>query len=160
VKCADCANWTAERSTIYSDGTVIVNFTAVDGGPCSFLNINTAPDFGCSKFKEGVNRFTKRKSGLPWQNWEMRPCPDCSGVGNMGTACYRCVGAGMVRFYDDGFIGDERTRMHPKEKEIPAASVNRCVNCNSRMDDDWVACPRCGFKLEQPAEPTVVRGVL
>jgi hypothetical protein len=33
----------------------------------------------------------------------------------------RCVGTGGVRYYDDGYVGEEATRRHPKEPAIEPA---------------------------------------
>jgi len=119
MKCEDCGHWTLARVTRFDDGSEVVRFKAPEGsGLCTELNMNTAPDFGCTKFVPGDHVEIEIKSGEPWQNWRDGPCPGCQGVGSHGTACHRCAGTGNVRYYDDGFIGEEQTRLHPKEKEL------------------------------------------
>jgi predicted amidophosphoribosyltransferase len=82
----------------------------------------------------------------------MGPCPNCTGKGNQGDgACDRCTGTGNVRYYEDGFVGEERSRMHPKEKEL--AAKPKCVGCGREVDPVWVACPICGQKLDAPMQP-------
>ena len=82
----------------------------------------------------------------------MGPCPDCTdspGCQN-GRGCHRCAGTGNVRFYDDGYIGEERTRLHPKEKK--GAANPKCHSCSREVAPGWKNCPHCGLKLEPPAE--------
>lgn len=120
MNCIECARWLRESRTIYGDGTVIVG-----GRPqwCRALDRHTDPDFGCVKYAPaapGDQIEETRKDGAPWQNWSMGPCPDCRGAGNAGdAACHRCTGTGNVRHYDDGYIGEERTRRHPNETAPP-----------------------------------------
>lgn len=120
--CKDCGNWILERKTVYEDGTEITNYSSGIGN-CQILKIETVPDFGCFSFKEGNHTEITHKSGTPWQNWHYDICPTCNGRGNPGDGrpCQQCVGTGHVRYYDDGFIGDEKTKLHPKEKELPPA---------------------------------------
>ncbi len=120
MRCDGCKNWRRGSRTEYGDGTVVDNTLPPTAKcACAILMIATAPDFGCNQFAEGsaddqieVTRF----EGEAWRHFEMIPCPDCSGVGSKAdTACYRCAGTRNVRRYGDGFVGDERTRRHPKE---------------------------------------------
>src|SRR5579863_7449404 len=117
MKCANCSNWTLERATVYEDGSRIVTYTAPVGkGHCDTLNLDTVPEFGCLSFAAGDHVKLEHKTGAPWQHWKMIACPECNrnpGVGS-GFMC-RCAGTGNVRRYDDGYVGDEKTRMHPKE---------------------------------------------
>jgi len=119
MKCEDCIHWILQRKTIYGDNSEVVTFSVANGhGLCEELNTNTAPDFGCTKFVPGAHIVVTLKNGEPWQYWKMGPCPGCQGVGNRGAACHRCAGTGKVRYYDDGFVGEEQTRLHPKEVEM------------------------------------------
>ena len=118
MNCAECGYWTTQRKTVYGDGSEIVTYTAPpDKGQCAPLGIDTASDFGCNKFSTGGHVRVTRKDGAPWQNFRMIQCPSCSG--NPGGGDCKCAGTGLTRLYDDGFVGDERTRRHPKESETP-----------------------------------------
>ena len=165
MRCDGCANWTVAKKTIYESGDEVETFRAPEGkGHCEALGLDTDPDFGCAKFSEptephggaGVTHIS-RKEGAPWQHWTMIPCPDCGGAGSSNDRPDdRCAGTGNVRLYDDGFIGDERTRKHPKEIASPAARP-KCQGCGGDVDPAWVACPACGHCLiEPPAETEVV----
>ena len=154
MNCLGCAHWILARTTAYADGSMIDTFRAPEGkGRCESLNIDTAPDFGCTGYAEDGGHphvITTHKVGAPWQHWKMGPCPDCSGKGNAGDgACHRCAGTHQVRYYEDGFIGEERTRLHPKEREV--APKPTCGGCKREIDIGWVACPFCGHKLEPVA---------
>lgn len=122
MKCSDCGNWITERISVYSDGSKIVNYTADEGkGCCSILNTVTTPDFGCLSFVEGDHRVITHKTGALWDYWVNGVCPECDGRGShidRNGHCGRCVGTGHVRYYEDGYIGEEKTRLHPKEKEL------------------------------------------
>jgi len=126
--CADCKNWTTRIVTRYTDGSEIIHYEGATEempylGRCSALDdLETKWTFGCNEFTEGSDhtKVLKTKEGSPWQHSHAGPCPDCKGAGSSedaGAGCYRCVGTGKVRYYDDGFIGEERTRKHPKELE-------------------------------------------
>ena len=121
--CFDCANWIIGKKTVYGDGSEIFTQTSnVGRGRCQALNIETTPEFGCNAYSLGeVHVVIMRKDGAPWENFEYRPCPDCGGRGSTPGAgmCERCYGTSRVRYYDDGYIGEERTRLHPKETEPP-----------------------------------------
>ena len=122
--CKDCGNWLLERKTTYDDGSEVINYKSPEGkGNCQILKADTPPDFGCNSFEIGDHYEITHKSGTPWQNWYYGVCPTCNGRGNPGNSrpCEQCVGTGHVRYYDDGFIGEERTRLHPKESEPPPA---------------------------------------
>ena len=153
MNCADCANWVTARITRYSDGSEVKTYEAPSGkGSCSALGIECPPDFGCNRFEAGSDpvRISER-DGAPWQHWVMGPCPDCTGNGNAGDgACYRCAGTSKVRYYEDGYIGEERTRLHPRERE--AAVKPKCPSCQRDVETAWVACPACGQKLDAPAD--------
>jgi len=119
MRCLDCGNWVLARTTRYEDGSEVVNYSAPEGkGHCDVLGVDTAADFGCTAFVVGGHVKTATKSGSPWSHWTMVNCPDCQGKGSAGSSCHRCAGTGNVRRYDDGHVGEERTRMHPKEKEL------------------------------------------
>ena len=123
MSCADCASWVRKRKKVYDDGTEVVSF---DGEFCDLLAIKTTADFGCQKFTQMADGWDhtviERVDGAPWQRFKMGACPDCAGRGSgVGAgACYRCAGSGLVRFYDDGYVGEERTRKHPKEPQAGA----------------------------------------
>lgn len=174
-ECNSCARWVTSRKTIYADGSEVLNFqAAANKGLCEALGIETAEGFGCNKFMAGVDGChveVSQKTGSPWHHWGMIPCPDCRGKGtpNAGAsdpqghemssrACDRCAGTGNVRKYDDGFIGDERTRLHPKEREV--AAKPKCPTCQREVNADWKACPVCATRLDAPAETEVVESSL
>lgn len=158
-KCENCQHWIIKRGIVYSDGSEIVRWTSQDGeGHCDSIDIVTKADFGCNRFLE--NQFGDtgqveviRKIGAPWQHFVMIPCPDCEGKGD-GTRGHRCAGTGLVRLYDDGYIGDEQTRMHPKEKEHAPPPV--CRGCGGGVTIGWKHCPACGISLLAPAETEVI----
>jgi|ERR1043166_3095243 DNA-directed RNA polymerase subunit RPC12/RpoP len=159
MPCSDCKKWLKQKKNTYEDGSETTTFTSpADKGKCLELGIDTTPSFGCAAYEfsdwDHVERTQKR--GAPWQHWAMIPCPDCRGNGSSGQACHRCAGTGLVRKYDDGYIGEERTRTHPKEIELKVAAVPKCKKCESPVEIDWVACPRCGHRLTPPAEMEVV----
>ena len=161
MHCADCKHWITGQSTTYGDGSVVSNFKSPDGkGQCQQLKQETDASFGCIHFEPGTQHvITQRKNGAPWQHSHAGPCPDCRGVGSSSDAsCYRCAGTGLVRHYDDGYIGEERTRLHPKEKELMAPPA--CSGCKKPIDINWVACPYCGQKLEAVAETEIIKDQL
>lgn len=118
-ECNSCAYWTVKRARIYDDGTEQVDFSAAkDKGHCEQLTIETAFNFGCNRYDgpSDVHVRIERIAGAPWQHFRMDKCPDCGGRGQPhGGVCGRCQGMGQVRYYDDGYIGEERTRRHPQE---------------------------------------------
>lgn len=117
MSCKECANWKRGSATVYEgSGAVVSNVR--DKGRCSVLGIETPEEFHCNHFEEGVLQQIENisKPGEPWQHWVMGPCPDCSGAGSgSGGACHRCAGTSKVRYYDDGWVGEEQTRKHPME---------------------------------------------
>lgn len=164
MSCANCSNWITARKTLYGNGEEVVNWSAPTGkGACKMLGIDTPAEFSCQGFTVGDEHveILDRKPGAPWQNWTMIPCPGCSGRGsppggaNPGEtvyvrACTRCAGTGHVRRYDDGFEGDEQTRMHPKEKRGSIFCPNpKCARVIESAD--WKTCPHCGQKLDAMA---------
>ncbi len=163
MRCDQCAHWLVARKTLYEDGSEIVNFHAAEGkGLCEILKLETTPSFGCTAFLDGgayAHMVIGQKSGAPWQYSKSGPCPDCSSQGASGDrACHRCAGTGKVRHYEDGFIGEERTRLHPKEKE--GAPKPKCISCGAGVEINWKACPQCGNRLEPPAEVEKIDDVL
>lgn len=124
--CQSCLRWVTQRRRAYSDGTEITVFTAPVGkGMCELLSCETAPDFGCNGFvaDPGSDHIAVETiAGAPWSRFCMGKCPECNGRGSgiEGGACGRCVGTGHVRYYDDGYIGEERTRRHPSEPAVEA----------------------------------------
>lgn len=155
MSCAICQHWTVQRVTTYDDGSIVERWKAPEGvGHCELLGIATDPGFGCNRFIESFYDHveTLKKPGAPWQHFVMIPCPDCAGKGDGGRG-HRCAGTGLVRLYDDGHIGDEQTRRHPKENR-PAAL---CHGCNAAVDPNWAHCPACGVKLWKVAETEVIK---
>jgi hypothetical protein len=157
-RCDGCANWITLSKTLYESGDEVVHSrTELGKGLCKLLGIETAADFGCVKHEAGDDHvlIVARKSGAPWQHSVAGPCPDCAGKGNNGdSGCHRCAGTGKVRYYEDGYVGEERTRLHPKEREH--AAPLKCKACDAIIEIDWVACPRCGARTEAPARTEVV----
>lgn len=150
MSCQGCAKWIMARVTAYEDGSTITTFKAPDGlGHCEALGIDTAPDFHCAKFEEAgpglSHAIVTQKPGAPWQHWVMIACPDCGGKGSQNDRKDdRCAGTGSVRKYDDGYIGDERTRRHPMESQAKP----KCVACGQEVEAIWKACPACGHRRE------------
>src|SRR5262245_59336094 len=121
-ECNSCRHWVTKRARIYDDGTERVDFGAEPNcGHCEQLAISTAFNFGCNRYDGpcDVHVRIEHIAGAPWQRWHMDKCPDCAGRGSglQGGVCGRCSGTGRVRFYADGFIGEEKTRRHPKQPE-------------------------------------------
>lgn len=120
MRCSDCGHWTTERAVVYEDGSRIVNYTAPSGrGHCDVLDLDTAPEFGCTSFVAGGHVRETSKTGASWHHFVMVRCPQCAG--NPGGGSCQCAGTGLVRLYDDGHLGDEKTRKHPKECESGTA---------------------------------------
>jgi hypothetical protein len=171
MRCDTCKNWTTARVTRYGDGSEVVNWRAPEGkGRCSELGLDTPEAFGCTSFAPLITNgasiptttiphiISNWKNGSPWQHWTMGPCPDCRGhPGDHGKGLCRCAGTGKVRYYDDGYIGEEQTRLHPREREH--AEPLRCRNCKETVEVRWMACPMCGQRLEGVAETEHVDGL-
>ena len=126
VSCKDCEKWVVKRRRAYDDGSERITFEAQPGkGFCGFLEMETRPEFGCNQFSARAwdHVETSTISGNPWEYFTMGACPDCQGRGSglQGGSCRRCAGTGKVRFYEDGYIGEEQTRRHPKEPEAQVA---------------------------------------
>jgi uncharacterized protein (UPF0212 family) len=152
-KCEGCVHWIIARKTVYGDGAEIVRWSAPSGkGHCNSLGIEVTADFGCNRFLEGDEHVEKTvKAGSPWQHFTMIACPDCGGKGDGGRG-HRCAGTGLVRLYDDGHVGDEQTRRHPKENPVDP----KCPGCGGTISEQWKHCPACGSKLWVVAETEVV----
>lgn len=116
MPCSDCAAWIVTTKNVYEDGDEIVTNQAPDGkGNCQILNVATPSDFGCTQHRPGDSHaLSVQKTGSPWHHFLMIPCVVCQGGPTCGGHC-QCAGTGLVRKYDDGFVGDEKTRRHPKE---------------------------------------------
>lgn len=153
MKCDDCERWIICRKNVYDDGSEIVTLQSPSGkGHCDALDIETDFSFGCNRFSKGGEHVDiTRKTGSPWRHFIMIPCPDCAGKGDGGRG-HRCAGTGLVRLYDDGYIGDEQTRMHPKEKPQPL----KCMQCGEPVNPDWIACPKCATKIAKVSETKIV----
>ena len=115
MQCGLCKHWLTGRKTIYQDGTEITTYAAPgDQGICRQLDMLTKALFGCVSFEPGSEHVEViTKDGAPWQHWKMIPCPSCAGSPGGGRCL--CAGTGLTRQYDDGHIGDEHTRRHPRE---------------------------------------------
>ena len=150
MQCADCKNWLTQRVTDYEDGSRIVNFQAPDGkGYCEVLNTDTYTDFGCIKFAPGLDHIdVMKKSGLPWHHSLYIDCPDCKGTGVINDgSCERCQRTGRCLLYDDGYLGEEKTRRHPNEAKVGPPPKPTCVSCNRDIESSWKACPFCGVRF-------------
>ncbi len=129
MTCGLCRQWTVKKLRRYADGSETVTFEAVPGqGHCDMLAIETQPGFGCSGFTAAPDYdhiAVEVIAGAPWEHFRMGPCPECNGRGSgiEGGACGRCTGTGQVRYYDDGYVGEEKTRRHPSER-VQAAVVD------------------------------------
>jgi hypothetical protein len=145
--------------TKYEDGSVVVNYESPPGkARCEVLGIETGTQFGCNSFEEGHDHIEimATKTGSPWHHSHYEDCPDCKGRGipqESEGSCARCCGTGHVLFYDDGYVGEERTRRHPNEGEIGPPPKPTCPGCSRDIETSWKACPFCGVKLDQPADP-------
>lgn len=122
MHCFECTHWHTRHERRYSTGEVIVTEQSVaDHGRCTSLKLETAADFGCTKFEAQLSPLDhvsiETMEGAPWQNWDMIPCPDCAGEGGGGGRAHLCVGTGQVRRYHDGMIVGEAIRKHPKQIE-------------------------------------------
>jgi hypothetical protein len=147
--CLDCKYWLKRRETQYQDGQTIVNYQSKQSdehGLCrNTLQLETFKNFGCINFEQGSPADQVEitfKNGAPWQHSVSGPCPNCKGAGSsagepdpttgaLGVGLdNRCAGTGMVRYYDDGYIGEEQTRLHPVEKAIRqfAAVMKLCCD--------------------------------
>ena len=156
MTCSTCSKWFVRKETHYSHGEVIVNWAEPRGyGKCPVLdNMITAPDFECNKYESGAPLVEiAYKDGEPWHHAVHGPCPDCGGRGLKSNDKQddRCCGTGMVLHYDDGYIGENRTKMHPKEREYgkrEAEPTPTCFNCHKSIELTWFACPYCGTRLK------------
>jgi hypothetical protein len=89
------------------------------------------------------------KSGSPWHHSHYITCPDCKGIGIIGEgSCERCCRTGRCLLYDDGYIGEEKTRRHPNEAAVGPPPQPTCPKCAQNIVLDWVACPHCGQYLK------------
>lgn len=159
MRCDGCKNWLCQQVTDYEDGTRLVNLQTPEGkGHCDILGVDTDAEFYCSKWADGEGydhvEVVATKSGSPWHHSKWGKCPDCNAVGWAGGGvCRRCAGSGKVLFYDDGYVGEEQTRMHPNEKAKGPPPPPRCMGCDRQIEDVWVACPFCGTRTNKPEAP-------
>jgi len=178
--CENCKHWLCAVDVTYDDGSVVSSGKVLVAqrliqlhkhpsglGHCEKLDREFPADFGCGYFIEDSWDHTEhyRKNGEPWQHSRNDTCPECNGVGH---GCGRCVGIGKVRFYDDGFVGEEKTRLHPREKKIleeKGSLIPKCIQCGKDLDIQWVSCPYCGARTNKPSplevipyEPGAVQG--
>jgi hypothetical protein len=159
--CLTCKSWICQRVMCYGDGSTVIKFETPEGrGECTLLKIETTADFGCKRFIEGRDHIEVlgHKAGSPWQYFTLGPCPDCKDSAGPGWMCRRCAGTAKVRYYDDGFVGDEQTKRHPKEPSDKVAAELLCIDCGSPLDQDWIACPRCGARTNKSEEMVIIEG--
>lgn len=153
MNCSECRFWLQMRVTDYADGTRIINHESPEGmGKCEKVGIETVADFGCNRFGPGTDHveIMATKTGSPWHHSHYDKCPDCKGRGIPEGAegpCARCCGTAKVLHYDDGYVGEERTRRHPNEEQIGPAPKPTCPGCTAITEPQWFACPHCGTKL-------------
>lgn len=157
-RCFNCAHWIMSHKIVYGDGSeIVVPLAAVGKGNCRQLGIDTNPDFGCQAHSPGdVHAIITHKEGAPWENYEYRPCPDCGGRGSTPGAglCYRCYGTARVRFYDDGYVGEEQTRLHPKEREA------QCTEQGQPPPPLDLGMPNPGMEIRRTPNPFAAQDVL
>jgi len=160
LTCSTCSKWFVRKETHYENGEVIVNWTAPEGcGKCTVLDVQTHPAFECNQYQFGTPIIeVVEKDGEPWHHWVFGPCPVCKGHGaevlDGRFKDDQCCGTGRVRYYDDGYIGENRTYLHPKEKvKRDDAPTPVCFNCHKSIGLDWMACPFCGTRLKEVAKP-------
>lgn len=159
MTCSTCSKWFVRKETHYGNGEIIINWSDPPRGRCRVLDVLTLPDFGCNKYEEGVPIIEiAHKEGEPWHHAVHGPCPDCKGNGlnEHGRRDDRCCGTGIVLHYDDGYIGENRTKMHPKEQEKGkrhAEPTPTCHNCHKSIELTWLACPYCGTRLIELQKP-------
>jgi|SRR6516162_2406076 hypothetical protein len=164
--CCSCSRWKVARTRIYGNGESFDDWRAELGkGRCTLLAVLTKESFGCNEYCEGAEPviIEHRPEQQPWHHCWAGTCPDCEGKASWGvetspgfmttTVCGRCCGTGKVRHYGDGYIGEEKTRRHPKQgPEHPP-----CPKCSNPIRDyRWGNCPQCGHKLEPPAATEVI----
>lgn len=159
MKCSDCRKWLTQRVTDYEDGSRVINFKSADGkGLCYILNIETEIEFGCNRFEAGLEHIEimRTKTGSPWHHSHYITCPDCSGTGIIpgaaGDSCQRCCRTGRCLLYDDGYVGEEKTRRHPNEEKIGPPPAPTCPSCTRDIDKSWKACPFCGHQFAPEGE--------
>ena len=162
MTCSTCSKWFVRKETHYGNGEIIVNWTPPEGcGTCQILNNPTPPTFECNQYSAGTPIVeTAFKEGEPWHHWVFGVCPTCkgegaaAGVGRYGMVDDQCCGTGRVRYYDDGYIGENKTCRHPNEKEKRHDAPDpTCFNCHKPIGNDWMACPYCGTRLKDVVKP-------
>lgn len=135
MSCATCSFWVRGKRTVYVGNGQIID-SMLPKPKCSQLQVETPEDFACIRFEEGQDKQVEllSKTGEPWQHWYYGPCPGCQGVGSSpgfvgpdgvgggGGSCHRCAGTSKVRYYDDGYIGEEQHRVHPMEVRLKKLS--------------------------------------
>jgi hypothetical protein len=158
--CSGCRFWLTARVTDYEDGTRIFNVKCEEGkGQCESLNIETEAGFYCNRFAKGNEHIEvmAKKTGSPWHHSHWITCPDCKGTGITGvdSSCERCQRTGRCLLYDDGYVGEEKTRRHPNEAAIGPPPKPTCISCNHEIEASWKACPFCGQRT--PVEGEIER---
>jgi hypothetical protein len=165
MSCANCRFWKRGTLRRYANTERYESAETEKGSPCRaagpLLGFCTPGDFSCSNYRKFNTKDDQVEvvinAGEPWQVWRMVPCPDCSGNGSNDSptpGCHRCVGTGNVRAYDDGYVGEERTREHPRDRE------ERLV----RMREDRLTQARAEIAASEveppPVTPETPRGEL
>jgi hypothetical protein len=164
MRCDACSKWLIQRVTDYESGDRIINYASPEGkGRCDVLAVETPSEFGCVQYEPGADHVEVMgsKPGAPWHHSKWGQCPDCHGKGlvppnDPQIACGRCARTGRVLYYDDGYIGEEQTRRHPKEAVLGPPPPPKCESCNADISLQWRACPYCGHPVKHPDDPVKV----
>jgi len=179
MECKSCKHWLCKVESHYKDGDteeVLVRWDGGQKGMCQFGPLKgkmTEPDFGCNRYEVGGPAANiTYKEGASWTHKRQGPCPDCRSAECTFPTCEllgncrgmenciaqrianegpggRCVGTGKVFYYDDGFIGENKYKVHPKEKvKLPDKEL-ACPNCCEEVAEKWSMCPFCGTRLKE-----------
>lgn len=145
--CSTCKFWKVGIRNVFASEEKFELTATAGHGVCQTgpMTGHATPElFGCNNYQQGTDEDHIEvviHNLEAWQIWTMIPCPDCQAVGNHGgthdsvSSCNRCAGTGNVRKYADGYVGDERTREHPKEKELrlEALKVKRLAELEAEL---------------------------
>ena len=145
--CETCRFWKVGVRNLFASEEKFETLAEPGHGICQtgpMAGHATPQEFGCNNYQEGAAEDhveTIQHDLEAWQIWVMVPCPDCQAIGNHGgtsdsvSTCNRCAGTANVRKYADGYVGDEQTREHPKEKELrlEALRVKRLAELEAEL---------------------------
>jgi hypothetical protein len=177
--CSDCAKWLLRCETRYEGGETITTWSSPAGGKCTGpLNGAVVPaTFGCFQHVEGgplIEAVTH--PGHAWEHKTPGPCPECKTCSHpectkpgcpgtekcIGAGCARCCNTGTVLYYGDGYVGENRTKLHPKEREQGKRGDSPtpiCGNCGKSIGIGWKICPYCETNLtsyDRPDRPHAI----